>query len=490
MSDTRVGRTAVTLAPLVIVGRGAGFLFPMLVAHLFGVSGATDAFFFAIAIPVFLIVVAINAVGVAVTPVAAELLREQPAQLPSFVGEATQWAALGAGLLTAAIGMALPFVLPLASAFPTNEQELARLCTLGLVPFAALSSASVVLRAAVEVRGRFRLAASAPLPRAFALLGSLWLLEPGVGSFALPLSLDLAALAEFGWLAVCFGRMPMRLHIRPSPRLRLVFASTAPLLLGQSASASQLVVDRGFAGTLEAGSVSILDYADRIRLVPQALLDGTLIPVAFATWAHHAAAGRAEAYATQIDQSLRWVAMLAAPPLAGLFIARYIIVDLVFTRGAFTSGDAMAAAAAFGWYVPGLFIRLMGTLAMRAHIVEGRLRLVMFLGCATLALKIALDAALIGVLGVAGLPLASTLTWTVIHGTYLFQLRHQLRIANRPGAWLATVSLVLACAFTALGVELAFGPPRDLQQPALWGSAAACSMLLLIGVMLSRKETR
>ena len=115
--------------------------------------------------------------------------------------------------------------------------------------------------------------------------------------------------------------------------------------------ALNLVVDKAFAGTLETGSVATLEYADRARVIPQTLLESTLVMVAYATWSNLRASGRIAHARRAVDQALRWTLALSAAPVAGMFIGRHVLVSLLYERGAFTAEDTAATAGVLAWYL-------------------------------------------------------------------------------------------------------------------------------------------
>ena len=134
------------------------------------------------------------------------------------------------------------------------------------------------------------------------------------------------------------------------------------------------LVDKAFAATLPMGSVATLEYADRARVIPQTLLESTLVMVAFASWSVLHAEGEQQQVRAQVGRALRWVLALGAPVVAGMFIGRQVLVALLFQRGAFTAADATAAASVLAWYLPGVLPTLLGILAVKAHVVDRNLR--------------------------------------------------------------------------------------------------------------------
>ncbi|MBT3219203.1 MAG: hypothetical protein HN348_08940 [Proteobacteria bacterium] len=482
-ASVKVGKIALSLAPIVVLGRTAGFFVPIAIAHFFGVSGVTDAFFYAMAIPMLLVVIVTNAVGTIVTPHLAKVHAEEPAEIPRFLGGVISLLTVGVTGIGGLTTLGMYLLLPLISDFDSPTRSIAVSFTAELIPLMALASGAAILKAATEVQGSYVRAAIAPLPRAFVIIAVLLICSPYLQGHALPLAMGLGAAAEVSWFLRALRSAGVVLHpnLTLDPRIRRAAMDVLPLLVGQSLVALHLLVDRSFAASLDTGGVSILDYADKLRLIPQVLAEGTLLPVAFATWAHQKAREQHQQFARQLDQSFRWVAAWSAAPLAALHIFRFPLVDLLFVRGEFTAEDGLQTAEAFGWFVPGLWFLFLGSLALRANIIEDRLRLIMVLGGISLGLKIIFDALLVGPMGVQGLTLATTLVWLIIPTTYMAALLPTLTAEASPKKWAPVLVIAAASLAIALGVELRSGAVRTT---TIW-PALVCLLLWAMGIGLT-----
>ncbi len=473
-----VGRRAAALVPLAIAARGAAFVVPLVIARWFGAGSVTDAWFWALALPTFALVLASTAIGTAATPAFAKVRAHAPERLPRVVGGLAAWVALGSAALGAAVAAAGPALLAHHTAFPTDTQALAGGYLWALVPFLAATGAGAVLRSACEVHGRFGAVAATPLLRAAVVIATTWGLLGPLGPRALPWGLLAGEIAQVAlWAAILRGE-GLRLDPRPwlDPEVRAVGRDLWPILGGEVLVALNLVVDKAFAAVLPEGSVATLEYADRARVIPQTLLESTLLMVGFATWARLRAEGAPEAARAEVDRSLRWTAALAAPPVAGMFIGRHILVQLLYERGAFTPDDTARTAAALACYLPGVVPGLLGLMAVRAHVLERNLRLVPALGLLSVVGNAALNAALIGPLGLNGLALATSLNLLLVPGIALLRLRAAVPLD--PRAWARTAALVALSAGVAAAVELGPGAPQGWADPALWVGAVACFGLL------------
>ena len=112
-----VGRTALILVPLAILARGSAFGVTIALALWFGVDRATDAYFYAVAFPVFVLALFSNALSIALTPALARALSEGRGAAADLAGAACVAGAVLGGTLGLAVCLVLPPLLPTLTAF-------------------------------------------------------------------------------------------------------------------------------------------------------------------------------------------------------------------------------------------------------------------------------------------------------------------------------------------------------------------------------------
>ncbi len=478
-----VGRATLSVIPIAIASRGAAFLIPMVVALWFGVDQITDAWFWALAFPTFAVVLAGSAVATTVTPALARVKQENPHMVPRMIGGLLVWASGLALTLGLCFCLSGPWVLEKFTDFDLETQALAATFLWELLPFMVVTSAGAVLRAGCEVERQFKRVALTPLIRALVVIGTTWLLLGPAGPHALPIGLIVGEVVQALWWGTWL--IAAGIDIEPTtkldPSIRQVGRDFAPILGGEVLVALNLVIDKGFAATLKQGSVATLEFADRARIIPTTLLISTLAMVAFATWSNHSASGEHEKARVSMDQAMRWTLALAAPLLAGMFIGRYALIQLLFEHGAFEPSDTRMTAHVLGYYIPGILPALMGALALRAHIVERHLALVLTLGIASVTVNFTLNSMLISPLGLMGLALSTSIGATLIATIWIVCLVPILP----PGLlrrWLPAIGIVIGSITVATACELLLGPPMSFSDTTLWLESIPCFALLAMGI--------
>jgi putative peptidoglycan lipid II flippase len=314
------------------------------------------------------------------------------------------------------------------------------------------------------------------------------LLNP-IGAHALPWGLVLGELVQ----AIYWGSLLIKagVNIHPSikldPTIQRVGKDLVPIFGGEVLMAFNLVVDKGFAALLSSGSVATLEFADRARIIPTTLLHSTLVMVSFATWSNLIATGKRDQARLNMDQTLRWTIAICAPVLAGMFIGREVLIGLMFERGAFGAEDTINTASVLGWYIPGILPTLLGILAVRAHVVERNLALILGVGIASVAMNFSMNHMLVGPMGLQGLALSTTINLSLMSFVYVICLIPVLpkKLIKR---WTPNIVIVLISIMIAGAWEIVMGTPNSVQDPSLWGAAAACCGLLAVSGRLIWSE--
>lgn len=482
-----VGRTSLLLAPLALLGRAAAFFLPIVLAAWFGVSPSMDALYYALNVPTFLLVLLAAAVGTVIVPGFASLVQRAPEEQSAWLSAAATLAvsiAMCLGVLTALL---LPTVLTLTQ-FDESTRTLSVHVFWQLLPFLGVNVLCAVVKAGCDVHGRFREGAAAPLFRAVGIIASAWALRD-YGPSVLPIPLTIGHTAEVLWLIWVLRKAGVRLWPTLNVPKDLWGAAQALglVLIGETLFAANTVVDKQFAAALPAGSVSILEYADRARLIPMTLIESSLLVVAFATWARARAKGDHAGFHRAVSTAIWWVFLLAPPVLGGMVVGREAMVSMLFERGVFSVADTPPTAAALGAFLPGVLATLCATLCIKAHVVAGSPRTVLCLGLLSFMINVVFNSLLMTPLGLVGLAWSTTGASTVVGITAWMLFTPQARAALPIKQWAPAWALAgVSGALTGLAVWND-STPKSVLDPKLWIWAIPFVVLLGCGAWFARR---
>ena len=454
-----LGRSTAIFAIWTAVSRAAGLVREIIVAALFGTQGAVNAFVIAYQLPGLLRnLVADSALAAAFVPVFTELQergRHRDAQ--RLAGALLALAIAGLGALSAlAIAVAPWIVPPLAPGLSPDLADTAVTLAQIMFPIVALLGLSGVVEAILQAGGRFGPSAFAPVLWNAVIIACLIVLTPRVpedhrievyaGGIVLGTLVQVLFLVP--WLRG-LGPFPLSLRVRVPGVLR-VLALMLPVTLGLGLISVNLTVDSVFATLVSEQAPRAIDAAYRIYLLPQGIFSVAVATVLFPTVARQAARADWEGMRTTIASGVRMIAFVLLPASAFLMVLAEPIVRLVFERGEFDAASTALTSEALLFFTIGLAFNGASLLLIRSFFALQQSWLPTKVALFGVALNATLDAALYGPLGVAGIPLATSISSASTCMILVVLLQRRVGGLHVGSIVAGVVEIVLLAAVTAL----------------------------------------
>ena len=357
-------KTLAKVSSMTMVSRILGFIRDAIIARMFGVGMATDAFFVAFKLPNLLRrIFAEGAFSQAFVPILAEYRQTRsPEATQAFVQHIAGLLSFMLVIVTAIGILAAPWIIYLtAPGFATSADKFELAATMLRItfPYILLISLSSLVGSILNTYHQFSIPAFTPTflnvsfivfalfftpyfdPPALALAWAVF-----VGGI-LQLGFQLPALAKLGFL-----KMP-KLDFKDAA-VRRVLLNMAPAILGVSVSQVSLVINTIFASFLVAGSVSWMYYADRLMELPTGVLGVALGTILLPTLSKHAANQDTVNFSALLDWGLRLCLLLTLPAAVGLGVLAFPLVATLFMYNQFSALDAVNTQWALVAYAIGL----------------------------------------------------------------------------------------------------------------------------------------
>lgn len=391
-----------------LVGKSAGFLVPFFIASWFGVSAGTDAFFF-----VFGAVLAVAGVFGPVLEVAVPFVAELRAQgedLGRFVSRLLATATIALVVVFVVFLLIFVPILPLITRFGRGGVALVIRLLLETSPLVLLLLWSSVLSGYLNAHKAFAVPAVAPGVRAAVNIGCILLFKGTLGVHALPLGYIAGEATRLFVLGLTvWRRAPFRFRpaLRIDARLADLYRTSIYPVAAMVWTLMNPLVDNAMASWLAPGSVTVLRYAENLYMIPFSLFTGGVVTVLLAHWSgrfHGADRAGFERDVTRSVRSVLWLAM----PVAGIFMAASRpIAGLLLAHGSFDRTKLGEVAIAWACYLAAFPPQAMAQLQVKALFVLKKTKVVMTCALLVAPLNIILDLALMRILGVAGITLAT-----------------------------------------------------------------------------------
>jgi putative peptidoglycan lipid II flippase len=419
-STRQIVRAATLVMALFLLSRIAGLAREMIIGARFGTSAEMDAYLAAFRVPDLLFqLVAGGALGSAFIPVFTGCLTRRDLtgawRVFSAVTNLVLIVLTGLALLAA---LAAPWLVStiLAPGFSPEQQALTVSLMRWMLVSTVVFGVSGIVMGVLNSFQHFLLPALAPLIYNLSIIAAALFLAPSLGVYALVIGVVAGSLLHldvqlFGlwWYG---ARYRATLGLR-DPNVREVGRLMAPRVLGLAVVQINFWVNTLLASGLAVGSISALNYAWLLMLLPQGIVAQAAATAAFPTFAALEARGRYGELRHTVSSTLRGVLFLTIPAAAGLFVWRVPLIRLLLERGEFTARSTEMTAAALAFYAFGLIGHSVVEIVARAFYALHDTRTPVAVGVGAMALNVLLSLLLIVPLQHAGLALANTLATSI-----------------------------------------------------------------------------
>ena len=226
-------------------------------------------------------------------------------------------------------------------------------------PYLFFISITAMLAAVLNAHRKFAAAAFTPVLMNVSLIAaaSLYAMQSKPQAAVLGWGVFAAGLAQMAFL-LCFARSTCgsfwpQWGWRDS-KVRRILTLMVPVIIGSSAAQVGVVLDTILASFLVSGSISWLNFSQRLMEFPLGVFGVALATVALPKLSRLHAAGERDEYLASTGWAIRSGLAISLPCAAGLFILAEPIMATLFLGGKFNLLDVEMAAVSLKAYAVGL----------------------------------------------------------------------------------------------------------------------------------------
>ncbi|MHB8106428.1 MAG: murein biosynthesis integral membrane protein MurJ [Candidatus Cryosericum sp.] len=361
MRGQSVAQAAVLLSLMTFLSKFTGFARDAIVAHNWGATGQTDAFLIGMMVPSVLLGIMSTGLSTLIVPWYIDHRKEDPERARELVNQVTfVWGMLFAVVSVLMLIFAPQLVRLFAPTFKGAQYDLAVKVTRLLIPMGFFNVMTGLVTGLSQAEGQFL------IPLVVSLFGNLVMVacllffsSPlGIQSYSLGLTFN-----SFFSFAPVFLLLSQRYHFFQHLDLKHInwvaiggFALLlVPLVISGGGGSLNTIVDRWFASHLTQGSVSALDYSNRLWNLPLGLVALPLVTAVFPWFSSMAVDGTPlDTYATRIKKTVALLMYITIPCIAGLVTLAEPLVRILFQRGKFDVVATRLTASCVQMYCLGL----------------------------------------------------------------------------------------------------------------------------------------
>ena len=325
-------------------------------------------------------------------------------------------------LLLAALALTLlceifaePICRFIATGFTGEKLALTVKMTRVVMPALPLFGLYYFFSAVLNAQKKFKIVEAATMFVGLGVVLSVLFLTDAIGSMSMVVGTLLAYFLQLLLLLpsiVRSFRYEPVLTLRES-RTREFFRLLAPSAIGVAAAEINSVIDSALASTLSEGSVSALEYAQRINTFATSLMVMPIVTVMFTKFSEYVADREKEGFSVTLRNGMEALGVICIPILTLVAVSCQDIIRIVYQRGAFQEEIVQLSSTALFFYIIGLVFFGFKTLLNRAFYAHKNTKTPMITGFIYIGCNILFNFILIKPMGVGGLALGNSIALLV-----------------------------------------------------------------------------
>jgi putative peptidoglycan lipid II flippase len=450
--------SASIVAIAMLLSKSIGFLREISLAAVYGAGTVSDSFVIAYTVPGMVLMLVAGSFSASYIPIYTGMVKGKR----KFTNNVLTILAC-MGLLFSLVFTFFPQVLTylFASQFDAERFSLTTALLRVMVWSAIPLLFTGILEGYLQIHKAFFFAAITSIPINIFVISSMWLSKAS----------GMLTLLSIGTVVGFFSSMSMLLFTarrkgytyRPMldlrmPELRGMMILIAPIILSNLISELNQVVDRNFASMLVSGSVSSLNYANKLVGTVITLISGSLGTVLFPNLSELAASNDIDTIRHYISMGVKRLLPLFLPAATGLILMAEPLVKLLFEHGSFTVEDTIRTAECLRIYAFLIITSGIGWIVVRAFFAIRNTKSPAMISVTVIAVNAGLNALLVGVWKHQGLAFATVVASLISMVLLLTVLQRKLGsfgLFSDPKEWIKTlIALAIMGGVVFLGIQL------------------------------------
>ncbi len=196
-------------------------------------------------------------------------------------------------------------------------------------------------------------------------------------------------------------------------RLKEIMILIIPVIIGAGANSLNMVVDKYIASYLEVGSVSALDYAQKLIFFINTIITTSVTSVVYPLMANMRHSGDDNGFIKILKKAILYLAILLIPITIGVMIFGKDIVKIVYERGKFTEHAVYITTLALLGYGVGIFFTGIRDILNSTLFSMGKTKITTINGIIGVIINIIFSVILSKYIGIMGVALASAIAMIV-----------------------------------------------------------------------------
>lgn len=408
---------------LTLIAKIAGFARDLVLSYFYGASNIVDAYVIATTIPM----VIFSFVGTGIQTSLIPMLNKvdkQGKDKNSFLSNVINIFVLACVLAIFIVFVFTEQVVTLfASGFNQDTMIIAvsftRYSIIGII----FSTLTYIYTGTLQYKNKFIAAAFSTILMDIIVLIFV-ALSSSMGLYLLPIGNVVALIVQTLFLKLFIHHKHKFIVDLKEDNFKLMLTTIIPIIIGTSVNQINLLVDQSIASNMMSGGIAYLNYANKVLGVVQGVFILTFISFIFPKMSHMVISGKIKKLSDKIKGWFIFLEFFIIPCTIIFCFYSFDIIKLLFYRGNFTLLDVEKTSLILFIYSIQLPFYTLRELIVRVYYAGGNTKLPLVNSVIGLVIHLLLAIILSNIIGIAALPLATTIscTFTAVYITksYLY----------------------------------------------------------------------
>ncbi len=410
---SRFGRDVFTNSIILLIAKSAGFIIPIIIARTIGINQQTDVFFFLFAFIMFFTMAVASTLEAVLVPF---LVGIENKNRNIFINSLLMWSFLTLLIITVIAFLLLIPASSIVTKFNAGQNRLLINLFWESSPLVFIIIFNSIFTAELVSKKYFNQSSFSALLRALVIIITLIYSIPKFGINALPISLlfgEISKLILLVYLASNKCEYEFKIEYKIDEHFKEFINVGGFQFLSVVIVSFNPIVDKTLATWLQGGSLTIIEYAEKIYLIPITVLSLGITMVILPRWSEKFKKGELTALKSEIKKSSSALFLVSIIFIVPIVVFSNEIVSLLFGNKINLS-ELQSISLNAVYYLIGVPFYLVCLILIRALVASKKTKTLVLISIFRLFFNILFDIVLIYYLGIYGITLSTTINSIIL----------------------------------------------------------------------------
>ena len=422
--------TGLFIMLMIIIGKFIAFGKDIIISAFFGTSSDTDAFFIALNITSILFIAFYSTVSLVFLPLYNEEKIKHGSQSTNLFSSNIINLYLIISLLIMICGIYFaPEIVNLINSSTNFENIELTISLLRIMTLSFVFSIFISFMTSIQLSNEQYLSPHlVPIINNFIVVVAIVAFAPTYGIYVPAIAGVLAWMIQaplHKWIVKKNFNYTFHLNLKDESikKMGLLFF---PAFLGIFIDQTNIMVDTILASGLQEGSVSALNYSNRLISFASGIFIMAIMSIMYPMFSKYIINGEEAKLNQSIRTSIRLLLLVMLPITTIVFVYNHEIVSIVFQRGKFDESATQVTSSVFFFYSIGIIFLGLRELFNKVFYAQKNAKIPLFISFIAVSTNILLSVILVKSMGVEGLALASSISLAIYVLIQVIILNHKI----------------------------------------------------------------